>query len=359
MKALVTGATGLVGMHIVRGLLEEGHGVRALVRPTSDLRGVATLPIETVQGDVLDLASLRRAASGCDVLFHAAAHFTYWGDALNELEDTALRGTANVLKAASSAKVSRVVVTSSSVIFGYGDDPSIRDEQCEIVEDQRMPLYVWSKIRQDKLALEKACDLGLDLILVCPTMAVGPAGPTLGPSNALLVTYLADPFRLTYPGGCNIVAARDVGRGHVLAAMQGESAERYILGGENLEYATLHKIVADLCGVSQPALTASHATSFLGASLEELKARVVGRPPITTRAQATMLGRYYWYSHEKAATIGYSPRSAREAIAIALSSLVASSFVSREARARIRLSAEVHTARRALAADEVALRLPS
>lgn len=356
MKALVTGATGLVGMHIVRALLEEGHSVTALVRPTSDLHGLANLPIETVQGDVLDPGSLSKAAAGCDVLFHAAAYYTYWGDELGRLEDVALRGTANVLDAAASAKIRRVVVTSSSVVLGYSDDPAVRDEQCAVTEAPGMPLYVVSKVRQDTLAIERSRELGIELVIVCPTMVVGPFAPTLGPSNAVLVTYLADPFRFTYPGGCNIVAAEDVGRGHVLASTLGAPSQRYILGGENLEWEALHRIVADLCGVAGPVLKASHATSYVGASLEELRARFSGRAPLTTRAQARMLGRYYWYSHEKVARIGYAPQPARDAIAVALSWLVASRYVSREVRAGIRLSDEVYGARRKLAASELRLR---
>ena len=73
MKALVTGASGLVGANVVRSLLERSHSVRVLVRPTSDLRALESLPIEIVQGDVLEPSTLRHAAQDQEVLFHAAA----------------------------------------------------------------------------------------------------------------------------------------------------------------------------------------------------------------------------------------------------------------------------------------------
>ena len=64
--------------------------------------------------------------------------------------------------------------------------------------------------------------LKLDVRLACPTMTLGPTSARLGPSNGIIVAYLADPFASTYPGGCNLVSARDVAAGHVLIAEHGE-----------------------------------------------------------------------------------------------------------------------------------------
>jgi dihydroflavonol-4-reductase len=187
-------------------------------------------------------------------------------------------------------------------------------------------------------------------------MAVGPFSPTLGPSNAVILTYLADPFRFTYPGGCNIVSARDVGRGHALLASVGAPGERYILGGENLAWEEIHRVVADLCGVDAPSITAGHAALYVAAAAEEVRAQFAGRPPLTTRAQASMIGRYYWYSSAKAQRAGYTARPARGAIAEAVAWLVASHHVWRELRTRIRLHGDVYDERRALRLREASLR---
>ena len=84
--------------------------------------------IELVSGDILDPSSLTGIADGCDVVFHAAAVFAYWGIDDNDLEAVTVQGTANVLEAAAAASVPRVVLTSSSVVCGSNPGPIARDE---------------------------------------------------------------------------------------------------------------------------------------------------------------------------------------------------------------------------------------
>src|SRR5262249_5297989 len=130
MKALVTGANGLIGANLVRVLLNQGVQVRALVRPTSDVTDLKSLPIERVHGDVTANGDgLVSAAEGMDVIFHTAMHFAYAGRTTEELETTAVSGTENVLRAARTSKVKRVVVTSSSVVFGYSPTRQVLSEQ--------------------------------------------------------------------------------------------------------------------------------------------------------------------------------------------------------------------------------------
>lgn len=351
----MTGGTGLVGCHIVRALLAEGYRVRVGIRPSSDCSAIAGLPIETILADVLDRKALTKAVAGCDVIFHAAANFSYWGHSSQELETTAIKGTANVLYAAAKAKTSRVVVTSSSVVLGYSDAPVARDEQSKLRVERQAP-YITSKVRQDQFALQKSRELGLDLVLTCPTMVVGPFAPTLGPSNSIITSYLNDPLRLTFPGGCNIVAAADVGAGHVLVSKAGVAGERYVIGGDNLEWREIHSIISRLCNTSGPLFTANHSACYLAASFEELRAQLTKRPPPTTRTQATMVGRYYWYESRKLVDLGFQTVSATDALAGALSWLVASAHVSRETRARLRLSGRVWAARRALCSGDMELR---
>jgi dihydroflavonol-4-reductase len=325
------------------------------VRSSSDKSAIQRLPVEIAVGDVLDVRSLNLAVRGCDAAFHAAAHFAYWGRSEAELETTAVRGTANLLHAAARAGTSRVIVTSSSVVLGYSDTPVARNEQSVPRPEKHAP-YVSAKIKQDLVALRLAKKLGIEIVLVCPTLVVGPFAPSLGPSNAVITSYLEDAFRFTFPGGCNIVAASDVGDGHLIAAMRAQSGERYLLGGQNLEWREVHSLISALCGTYGPVHTATHTLSYLAACGEELRARFTERPPLSTRKQATMVGRFYWYDHGKLGDLGFRPRTAEAAVATALSWLVASRHVSREARSRIRLTEQVWAARRVLRAREERLR---
>lgn len=344
MRALVTGANGLIGANLIRELLTAGHDVRAFVRTTSDTRSLSGLPVETVYGDILQPESISVAAKGCDVLFHAAAVFTYWSRAAKELEAIAVKGTLNAIEMAQRSGVRRVVLTSSSVVFGSSSRPAPRDESFQFREKDAPP-YVIAKVAQDRAAFQRASALGVDLVAVCPTLTVGAYDYRLGPSNGVIVSYLKDPFKFTYPGGCNIVSARDVARGHILAAESGMSGERYILGSENLEYSTIHRAISELCGLPGPYFFTNQTGSYLAATAEEIVSWFMRRPPSTTRSQAGMVGRYYWYSHDRAALLGYLPKPARSALAEAISWLAASLHISRQLRATMSLSREIYDVR--------------
>ena len=347
MKALVVGANGLVGAHVSEALVEGGHDVRGLIRETSDVSSLDGLAIELVVGDVLDPRAVTEATAGRDVVFHTAVPFAYAGQVDDDVDRIAAEGTANVLRASASSDVARVVVTSSSVVLGYSVVPTPLDET-HVPSDATgiEPGYVGAKVRQDRAALQLGEELGLEVVLACPTMTVGAQPARLGPSNAIVVQYLADPFSSTYAGGINIVAAPDVGRGHVVLAEHGRAGDRYLLGGDDLTWAEVHGTIADLCGIESPRFTAAPSITYWSAATEELLARLGRRSPLATREQASMTGRYYWYSSAKSVALGYRARPAREALADTIAWLVTTDHVTREMRASMTLHRDVYDARR-------------
>ena len=130
MQALVTGATGFVGAHLVRALTEAGHQVRALHRASSRLDALAGLTYESALGDVTDRPSLDAACKGCDWVFHVAAVADYWrNDDVNRMYAVNVDGTQNVLEAARDAGVKRVIFTSSAAAIGARLDKQPADEQ--------------------------------------------------------------------------------------------------------------------------------------------------------------------------------------------------------------------------------------
>lgn len=345
MKALVTGANGLIGSNLVRKLLEHGHRTRAFVRPTSDLRSLEGVDAELVYGDVLNADSLIQAARGCDVMFHAAAIFSYSHDQ-KELDAIAETGTINAVEAAHAAGVKRIVLTSSSVVFGSSRSPVVLDERRRSPESDPAP-YIVSKLRQEQAGFGRAAELGVDMLAACPAISVGPHDYGLSESNAIIVSYLKDPLKSTWPGGCNIVAVEDVALGHILIAKHGQPGESYLLGSENLTWSAIHRIVSEMCGVDGPLIKANHTTCYLSATAYELMSLITGKKPRATRTQAKMVGRYYWYSHNRAATLGYHPMPARQAIARAASWLAQSEHISSSQRNAMQLSSEVYACRQA------------
>ena len=109
MTTLVTGASGHIGAHVVRHLLAQGRAVRALVRPTSNLKGLEGLDVEIVRGDVMDRASLASALEGCSALYHLAAVVAEWAHDPEVIYNTAVDGTANILHAVANQAVDIVL----------------------------------------------------------------------------------------------------------------------------------------------------------------------------------------------------------------------------------------------------------
>lgn len=338
MKVAVTGAAGLIGAHVVRGCVAAGHATTAVLRASTSREALVGIDVPFGIADVLGPRdALVQAFEDINVVIHTAATFAYGGDGA-ALHRVAIEGTANVLQAAATAGVRRVVVTSSSVVFGYADHDQVINETHGLADGAGQPAYVAAKIAQDRSALDLASRLGIELILACPTMSVGGVATTLGPSNALIVTYLADTTRSTFPGGCNIVAARDVGAAHLLLAECGQPGEHYLLGSENLCWVEIHALIGALAGVGGPNGEIGPRTAGLIAGAETLHARILGRASLSSREQTSMLGRFYWYDHGRAAALGYRPQPAAQALLEAVSWLTASPHVSRAVRATIHLS---------------------
>ena len=348
MKALVTGATGIVGSNLVRALLAASYDVRVLVRRTSDLRGLQGLAIELSEGNVLEPSDLSSAIAGCSVVFHAAAVFAYWGHSSGDQKYLAVRGTKNVLEAARRAGIRRVVVTSSSVVLGSRATKLILDETDKF-EEPDPSAYTLSKVQQEEAAFELGSKIGVEVVAVCPTLAVGPYDYRLSPSNAYIVNYLNDPFRSTFIGGCNMVSARDVALGQILAAERGQAGCRYVVGSENLTWRDVHALISDLAGTFGPSITLNHTASYLAALAVETSARLTGTRPTVTRDEAKMSGRFYWYNHDRIAALGYSPMPVRQALCEAMAWLLSRAYIADLVLEKLDLSPEVLAAQARLA----------
>ena len=341
----MTGATGLVGGQVARAALAAGHEVVAVSRdPGPEVRcGTATVP-RRVAG-LLDRDALTEALDGIDGLVHCAAVFSYGTAHAEEVDRVNTTGTATVVEAAADAGVGRVVVTSSSVSCGSSLLPRARSERDRLGADEPAPAYYASKVAQERTALEVGRRRGIPVVLALPTVVLGGPFRRLGPSNAIVLRYLLDPTRSTFPGGCNVVDARDVGTGHVRLLEAGEDGERYLLGGDDVSWRSLHATVAELAGVPGPFAELSAGSAWAVAAAGEWWAGVTSGEPLSTKEEASTIGRHYWYSSAKAAELGYAARPAREAVASALAWLAVSPDLPRWVREGLRLHAEVRAAR--------------
>ena len=347
MRVAVTGANGLVGARVVRELLTAGHDPVAVVRRGADLRGLAGVDVPLARADLRAGVDLRRAVDGAEVVVHCAAVYSY-SEAETELVRANVDGTSRLIAAAADAGVRRVVLTSSSVTCGSSPGRLQLDETGGL-GDGWVPRYFRTKVRQEQTAAEVAAARDLELVVACPTVVLGGPDWRLVPSNAVLVRYLLDPSRTTFPGGCNVVAVGDVARGHVLLAERGVPGERYLLGGEDCEWRTLHALVSELAGVGGPYLTGSRSSAWLAASVAEGVGRLTSSAPLASREEARTVGRWYWYSAAKAGALGYAARSARATVAGALAWLLTSPHLPRYVREGLSPAQEVYAARELVA----------
>jgi dihydroflavonol-4-reductase len=312
MTALVIGASGHLGAHLVRLLRHEGHRVRALVRPASSLRGLAGLDAEVVRGDVLDGRGLAAAMRGCDEVYHLAAPTGREPDTVRIVVD----GTRSVVDACLTTGPGRLVYTSSIVTVGYASAPTtVLDERASRRTDATP--YHSAKWLAERLVLELASRGGPPVVVVNPATVVGPLDYRVTPSNAPIQRCLDGGLRWAVPGGVTVVHAEDVARGHLRAMRAGRPGERYILGGDRLTVPDYFALIADQCGRPRPRATLPRWAVLAAAAGLDVAGRLTRRRmPVTLTQAWHLVGRYGWYSSEKARReLGYHWRPAAEAVA--------------------------------------------
>jgi len=305
--ALVTGANGFVGCYVVRALVARGTHVRALVREKADLRGLHGVDCQIVIGDIRDRQALEQPARGSDVIYHVAADYRLWVTDPAPMYASNVDGTRNVLAAARSAGVSRVVYTSTVGALGIGADGIGRENTSVALADMVGP-YKRSKFLAEQVALEAAHD-GLPLVIVNPSTPIGALDFKPTPTGRVIVDFLNRRMPAYMETGLNLVCVEDVARGHLLAAEGGRIGEKYILGGENLTLADLLRKLAALSGLPAPRLKIPYAVAYGFALGAELVSRAVTqRPPRASLTEVRMARKKMFFDSAKArAELGYQP----------------------------------------------------
>jgi dihydroflavonol-4-reductase len=316
-RVLVTGASGLIGSHVVQALLQAGYRPRAFSR-----RPPAQPPadVEHVTGDVRDPQALARALRGCCAAIHTAAVYSYSRADLPAMMSSNVAGTANVLDAAARTGVERVVVTSSSATCGPVPGRAADEHDAPPVWELAVP-YKRSKLAAERAALARASN-GQDIVIVNPTTTVGAQDHRPTPSGCIVRDVMSRRIRgYITSGGLNVVAAEDVARGHVLALERGRSGERYLLGGENLPMRHLFELIAQLAGVPAPRWGIPYSAALGAATLVDALARATtGREPRLLVLDEVRLARLpMYFSIGKAQTeLGYAHRPPAEALSAAV-----------------------------------------
>ncbi len=316
MTTLVTGATGFVGAAVARRLLAAGHDVRVLVRPGADRRNLEGLRVEAAAGDLTDPASLARALSGCEALFHVAADYRLWVPKPEAMYRANVGGTRDLMTAALAAGVKRVVYTSSVAVLGHAAGGAPPDEETPSTLGDMIGHYKRSKFLAELEVRRLVFEERLPAVIVNPSTPLGPGDVKPTPTGRVIVDAASGRMPAYVDTGLNVVHVDDVADGHLRAFERGAIGERYVLGGEDM---TLKRILDAACGNAgrrPPRVRLPHAAVVPVALVSEAWARVFGgAEPRATLDGVRMARTPMYFSSAKAKrALGYDPRPAAEAI---------------------------------------------
>lgn len=311
---LVTGATGHIGNVLVRSLKERGTRVRALVAPGEDTTPLSGLPIEIRTGDILDYSTLQEVLQGVDTVYHLAGMISILPGRDPLLQAVNVLGTRNVLQAARSAGVRRLVYTSSIHALQRIPHGTVVDETVPFDAEHAISAYDHSKAMAT-LEVLRAAQTGLDAVIVCPTGVIGPYDFRNSEMGRLIHDCVRRRPILYINGAYDFVDVRDVAQGLMLAAEKGQTGRSYILSGERICVPDIVNLIQQIVGkrlfsLRIPLWLARMAAHFT----PQVHRWFQVRPRITQYSIETLLSNSF-ISHARASLeLGYAPRALQESL---------------------------------------------
>ncbi|MCY7322912.1 MAG: NAD-dependent epimerase/dehydratase family protein [Phormidesmis sp. CAN_BIN36] len=312
MKALVTGANGFTGSHLVKALEKRGDSVVGLVRKSSNLNRLADCQIDLVYGDITDRAALTQAMRGVDVVFHTAAYVELGLVNAVEMERVNVEGTRAVLDVAQSVGVSKLVYCSTIGIFGDTQGKVI-DETFERTQKDFSSAYDRTKYEAQQL-VDQAAAKGFPVVSVMPSGIFGLDDPHFMP---VLNTFLKGHLKI-WAGGqriTGIVHVDDLAEAMILAVDQGEIGGYYILSAGDLSTREMFEIFSQETGVASPTDVPKPVVRIVGTLLDVVGRTLSWQPPIDRERVHYLYDRCVRVDASKARReLGWNPRSVEDTL---------------------------------------------
>jgi len=312
-SVLVTGATGFLGKALVPRLAAAGHRIRMLGRSTPGPELLAQG--ELVQGDLSDRAVVKRALAGVDVLYHLAGQVSFDpadGPAMYKLHVAGTRGRLEEVRARGGLQRMVLASTSGTTAVSRTERTATEEDLPPLEVVGRWPYYL-SKIYEEKLVLEHAGKHALPVVVMNPTLLLGPGDERLS-STWTVMKFLQRDLPAMPNGGMSFVDVRDVADAFVAAMDRGEVGGKHLMG-VNMSMSEFFGRLERISGVAAPRLRLPSRVNVAGAKLLEKLAEVRGREPALDAASVDIAEHWFWVDSRKAEReLGFVARDPQETL---------------------------------------------
>jgi dihydroflavonol-4-reductase len=313
VNVLVTGGTGFLGSALLPILAGQGHRLRVLAR--GDASAAEALGAAVVRGSLRDREAVRRALEGVDAVEHLAGQVAFDAKDPAALYDLHVQGTRTLLEDAHAAGVKRFVLASSSGTIAISREQRVHteDDRHPIAVVARWPYYL-SKIFQEKTALRFGRDTGLPVVVLNPSLLLGPGDARLS-STDVVFKFLERRIPAMPGGGLSFVDVRDAAACFAAALERGRPGERHLLGAVNMTFAEFFGRLSRLSGIAPPALRLPARASVAGARLLERFHAWRGSEPPLAAEEVEMGEHFFWLDATRARReLGFAPRDPQETL---------------------------------------------
>jgi dihydroflavonol-4-reductase len=293
-RILVTGGTGFLGQHLIKLLSDSGYKVRTLNRSKNNY--FDSLGVESFTGSVTNPIDLKKALRDCQAVFHLAGIVSRNPKRIQDMYNLHVEGTRSLIELSAEKGVKRIVYTSTSGAIACSRSPEqIADENSPypIEITANWPYYA-SKIEAEKTAFSTAEKTGIDLIIINPSLLLGPGDERLA-STVDVLKLMRGQIPSIPSGGLNFADVRDVAAGAINSLEKGKPGERYLLGGSNWTLEKFFNRIGELANIKVPKLKVPDSIALLTANTITPVYRFFGKrtplDPISVQMSIV-----YWYA---------------------------------------------------------------
>ncbi len=312
-RALVLGASGFLGSHVVKALAAAGRPVRILTRPSSDTKMTSHLSLERFRGDVFDRATLRRAMEGCQTVFYCIVDARSWLRDSSPLVQTNVEGSRVAMEVALETRVERFVYTSSIVTIGL--NPSgIASETDEFNWEDRAPPYVMTRVAAERQLLDY-CERGLPGIACNVATTFGGHDHQPTPHGRLLKLTVEEKLPIFWNTRMSVVGIEDAADAMLGAEQRGRVGERYIVADRMMDIAEATAKTAAFAGVKPPRIEVPMWAVTGATWVVEKIMHALDRDTVMTMSSITLQGIMGDFDNGKARReLGWQPRPMDESL---------------------------------------------